>query len=79
MESGLEGRNNESTEHPCVLLKPVSMESGLEGRNNLPDPRGQGAGSGLVSMESGLEGRNNLVPQRGEGGARMVPSQWSPA
>ena len=34
MESGLEGRNNESPWVFILCWRKVSMESGLEGRNN---------------------------------------------
>ena len=37
MESGLEGRNNDSAAAPTRPGELVSMESGLEGRNNPKD------------------------------------------
>ena len=39
MESGLEGRNNETRPRTLTTRIRVSMESGLEGRNNGPTAR----------------------------------------
>ena len=77
MESGLEGRNNQSCQecrwHHCF----VSMESGLEGRNNRSTAYPASGPARLVSMESGLEGRNNPDTKSWLDG--MKESQWSPA